>query len=221
MKRDRCLTVMVRHPEPGKVKTRLARTLGDDVAAGIYSCFIADLIEALAPGNYSLFLFFTPVEKEAEIRRRFEGGFCFIPQRGEGLGERMANVFGDCFGRGAAAAVLIGSDCPDLTADVIEGAFGVLEGGKDAVIGRAFDGGYYLIGFRSATFDPAVFEGMPWGEETVFGKTLERLRARGCRIHLAPEWHDIDTAEDLAALRERHAHGPFRRSRTMTFLAGC
>jgi len=217
-KPDRCLTVFVRHPEPGKVKTRLARTYGDPFAAELYGYFVDDLLEALERGCYRLEIAFTPAEKELEIRQRFGGRFSYTPQEGEGLGERMEKAFRSCFAKGFATALLIGSDSPDLTAEVIEGAFHALENGHDAVLGPAFDGGYYLIGFRSAAFDPGVFNGMPWGEHTVCEKTLNRLHARGYRISLAPAWHDIDTGEDLAALRARHANSPFSRSRTMVFL---
>jgi len=209
---------MIRHPEPGKVKTRLARTRGDVFAAELYSCFVDDLLEALAPGNYCLEIFFTPPEKGAEIRRRFGERLPCTPQQGEELGERMENAFRSCFARGTASMVLIGSDSPELTADVIEEAFAALEKGHAAVIGPAFDGGYYLIGFRAEIFDPAVFRDMAWGNETVFDRTLNRLEARGCRVHLAPRRHDIDTGEDLADLLARHESSPFRRSRTITFL---
>jgi glycosyltransferase A (GT-A) superfamily protein (DUF2064 family) len=101
----------------------------------------------------------------------------------------------------------------------------MLEGEKDAVIGRAFDGGYYLIGFRAAAFDPAVFEEMAWGGDTVFEQTIDRLHSLGLGVGQAPPWHDIDTAEDLAGLAARHAGTPFERSRTLAFLrnrsAGC
>lgn len=219
--KDRCLMVFVRNPEPGQVKTRLARAHGDPFAAELYGYFVDDLLEALERESYRMEIVFTPADQESAIRQRFGGRFSYLPQQGEGLGERMRNAFHSCFARGFATAVLIGSDCPDLTAEFVEQAFRAMENGHDAVLGPAFDGGYYLIGFRSTAFDPGVFTEMPWGEGTVFGKTLERLRARGCRTHLAPKWHDIDTAEDLAALRERHADGPFARSRTITFLAGC
>lgn len=217
-KSNRCLAVMVRHPEQGKVKTRLAQSYGDPFAAELYGCFVDDLLEALEPGSYHLELFFTPVEREMEIRKRFGVRFCFTSQQGEGLGDRMEKAFRSCFAKGFATAILIGSDLPDLTAEVIEEAFAALEGGDDTVVGPAFDGGYYLIGFRSETFDPAVFSGMGWGENSVFKKTVDHLHARGDRVRLMPAWRDIDTAEDLAALQARHGDTAFGHSRTMAFL---
>ena len=210
--------IFVRHPEPGKVKTRLARAYGDHFAAGLYGYFVEDLLEALKRGSYRLEIAFTPAEKELEIRRRFGGRFSYTPQKGEGLGERMEKAFRSCYAKGFAAALLIGSDFPDLTAEVIEQAFYALENRHDAVVGPAFDGGYYLIGFRSAAFDPGVFREMPWGESTVCEKTLNRLHARGYRISLTPAWHDIDKGEDLTALQARHVNTPFSHSRTMAFL---
>ena len=218
LKTARCLAVLVRHPEPGKVKTRLAKAYGDALAAELYGYFVDDLLEALAPGDYPLEIFFAPAERELDIRRRFGDQLPCTPQQGEGLGERMENAFRSCFARGCATTILIGSDSPDLTADLIEEAFLALEQGQDAVVGPAFDGGYYLIGFRSAAFDCEVFREMPWGESTVCNKTVNRLHARGYRIHLAPAWHDIDTGEDLTALQARHANTPFSHSRTMAFL---
>jgi rSAM/selenodomain-associated transferase 1 len=217
-KPNRCLAVFVRDPEPGKVKTRLARAYGNPFAAELYGYFVDDLLEALAPGSYHLKIYFTPTERELEIRRRFGNRFCYTPQQGGGLGDRMERAFRSCFAKGFAATLLIGSDFPDLTAEVIEQAFMALENGQDAVVGPAFDGGYYLIGFRSATFDPAVFNGILWGENTVFEKTLNRLHARGYRVHLAPAWHDIDTENDLVNLQARHRNTAFSRSRTMAFL---
>ena len=217
-KTDRCLMIFVRHPEPGKVKTRLAQAYGDRFAAELYGYFVDDLLEELERGSYRLEIAFTPAEKESAIRWRFGGRFSYTPQEGEGLGERMEKAFRSCFAKGFAAAILIGSDFPDLTVEVIEQAFHALENGHDAVVGPAFDGGYYLIGFRSATFDPGVFKEIPWGERTVCEETLNRLHARGYRISLAPTWHDIDTEEDLTALQARHANTPFSRSRTMVFL---
>ena len=217
-KPNRCLAVFVRDPEPGKVKTRLAETYGDPFAAELYGYFVDDLLEGLERGSYHLEIFFPPAGREREIRRRFGPRFCYSPQEGEGLGERMERTFRSCFAKGFASTLLIGSDFPDLTAEVIERAFQAMVNGQDAAVGPAFDGGYYLIGFRADTFDPAVFDGMPWGEKSVFEKTLNRLHARGCRVHQAPTWHDIDTEEDLADLRARHGTPAFSGSRPMAFL---
>ncbi|MBW6486923.1 MAG: TIGR04282 family arsenosugar biosynthesis glycosyltransferase [Syntrophobacterales bacterium] len=217
-KPNRRLAVFVRYPEPGKVKTRLANVYGDSFAAELYGYFVDDLLETLAPGSYQLEIFFTPAEREIEIRQRFGRRFRYTPQEGEGLGDRMKNAFRSCFAQGFASALLIGSDSPDLTAEIVEQAFQPLESGQGAVVGPAFDGGYYLIGFRSDTFEPAVFNEIPWGENSVFEITRTRLRNRGYRLHESPAWHDIDTEKDLADLQARHGNTAFSRSRTMDFL---
>jgi rSAM/selenodomain-associated transferase 1 len=217
-KPDRCLAFLVRHPEPGKVKTRLAKKYGNAFAAELYGHFVDDLLQMMEPGNFHLEIFFTPAERNPEIRQRFGSRFSYAPQQGEGLGERMENAFRYCLTKGFTAVVLIGSDFPDLTINVIEEAFLAIEEGKDAVVGPALDGGYYLIGFRADMFDPAFFKGMPWGKSCVFEKTVERLHDRGYRIHLAPFWRDIDTEEDLDALWARHENTACSHSRTMAFL---
>jgi rSAM/selenodomain-associated transferase 1 len=217
-KRDRCLAFLVRHPEPGKVKTRLAKKYGNAFAAELYGYFVEDLLEMLEPGNYHLEIFFTPSEKSLEIRQRFGSRFSYTPQEGKDLGARMKTAFHSCYAKGFTTVALIGSDAPDLTMNVIEEAFLSIESGNDAVVGPAFDGGYYLIGFHADTFAPAIFKDMPWGESGVFEKTVKRLHDRGYRIHLAPTWHDIDTEEDLHALHVRHSNSTDSHLRTVAFL---
>jgi hypothetical protein len=217
-KPDRCLAFLVRHPEPGRVKTRLAKKYGDAFAAELYGYFVEDLLAMLEPGNYHMEIFFTPAERYLEIRQQFGSRFSYTPQQGEDLGERMKNVFRSCYVKGFTTVVIIGSDSPDLTINVIEEAFLAIENGKDAVVGPAYDGGYYLIGFHADMFDPAVFKDMPWGKSCVFEQTMKRLHDRRCRIHLAPTWHDIDTEEDLHALQARHGQSADSHSRTMAFL---
>jgi hypothetical protein len=101
---------------------------------------------------------------------------------------------------GSKRAVLVGSDIPDLPLEFMEEAFSSLKK-KDAVIGPAYDGGYYLLGFKDKTFSPRVFEGMPWGTETVFDKTVQALKRLGQKVHTLPYQRDIDTAEDLKRLK--------------------
>jgi len=95
---------------------------------------------------------------------------------------------------------LIGSDIPDLTLGVVEEAFLSLKE-KDAVIGPAYDGGYYLIGFKEKTFSPQVFQGIAWGTKSVFGETVKKLKRFRRTVHTLPYQRDIDTVEDLKCLK--------------------
>jgi glycosyltransferase A (GT-A) superfamily protein (DUF2064 family) len=131
----------------------------------------------------------------------------------------MKNAFEDCFSEGFKSVVLIGSDLPDLPSKLIEDAFAALDNPKDAVIGPATDGGYYLIGFRYDKFLPAVFEGLAWGTGSVFSETLNILQTRGYQTAIMPKWQDIDTRDDLINLMERNKSTAFAHSQTMKYLA--
>lgn len=129
----------------------------------------------------------------------------------------MREAFEETFQQGYRSALLIGSDVPDLPADIFKEGFGALSV-HDAVLGPSVDGGYYLIGFRDDTFRPEIFEGMPWSANAVFQKTLEFFITLGDMVHILPPWRDIDVIEDLKALMHRHGESAFRHSRTMRYL---
>jgi hypothetical protein len=93
-------------------------------------------------------------------------------------------------------AVIIGSDCPDLTGDLILKAFIALET-HEFVIGPARDGGYYLLGMRQPT--PALFAGKRWSTDSVLAETLETIRQLGGRGYLLPVLSDVDEVADLPA----------------------
>ena len=135
----------------------------------------------------------------------------------EGLGMRMQNAFQKTFMEGNENVVLIGTDCPDITLELVDEGFRRLEQ-TDSVIGPSIDGGYYLIGFTTKGFLPAAFEKIPLGSGNVFHETLSNMKRAGRHCHILPQWHDIDTALDLARLVRMHSNGPFRNSRTMRFL---
>ena len=128
----------------------------------------------------------------------------------------MENAFTDSFSHGFGRVVLIGSDIPDLSAAVMEEAFLSLEE-NDAVIGPASDGGYYLIGFKASTFSAEIFRNIAWGTDSVFRATMEMFHDQGLRVHVLPEWDDIDTLDDLEALFMRNRDTGFRESSTMSF----
>jgi rSAM/selenodomain-associated transferase 1 len=218
MDKGRGLIVFIRYPEKGKVKSRLARDLDEESVAVLYGCFVDDLLGSLKTGNHKLLVAYCPAEKGTETRRRFGVDHEYLPQTGRDLGERMKNAFARCFSDGYNPVVLIGSDCPDLTVGVIEGAFQALESGYDVVIGPALDGGYYMIGFRKDTFHADAFNEIPWGTDAVVAATLQVLSRANYWVHLSRQWRDVDTIEDLLDLIGRNQQTPFARSKTMIFL---
>jgi glycosyltransferase A (GT-A) superfamily protein (DUF2064 family) len=105
----------------------------------------------------------------------------------------------DFFAQGFDPVIVIGSDIPDLPAVFIQESIAALET-YDSVIGPAFDGGYYLIGFKRESFLPEAFQGIEWGMDSVLTRTLAVLRDKQRTAYLLPPLPDIDTLEDLKAL---------------------
>jgi len=215
---NRCLIIFVKYPEKGQVKSRLARDFDKKFIADLYGNFVDDLLDNLNSGNYKLKIAFYPPEKNEEIRQRFGEQNEYVPQIGADLGERMKNSFYQCFSEGFKSSIVIGSDCPDLTADVIETAFRALTEQNDAVIGPSCDGGYYLVGFNDKSFCSGIFRVPSWGSRSVYTDTMNILNTCKYRTYLTPLWRDIDTRDDLLDLIERHRKTPFSRSRTMAFI---
>jgi hypothetical protein len=215
---NRCLIVFVKYPQPGQVKSRLAKDYDSDFAAGLYKAFVLDILECAAKGPWQLRIYFDPAEKETEIKKLFSNNHEYRPQRGADLGARMKNAFADCFSEGFKSVVLIGSDFPDLPLKIIEDAFALLDGPGDTVIGPAADGGYYLIGLKAETFLPDIFSELLWSTSSVFAETVKILQACGQRTEILQEWHDVDTRDDLINLMERSKSTTFAHSRTMKYL---
>lgn len=197
---DRCLLFFVKYPEKGKVKSRLAAVIGDDSAVSLYKNLVAQMLSTLKEGTFPLYICFFPKNAQKPIKNWLGREYRYIPQNGKDLGERMRNGFIGGFAMGYKRVVLIGSDIPDLPMKYIEEAFKSLKE-MDAVIGPAFDGGYYLIGFNQSTFSPQVFEGIAWGTENVFDETMKKLKRFRRAVHTLPYHRDIDTAEDLKRLK--------------------
>ena len=209
-----CLLVFVRLPEKGKVKSRLAAAVGEENACHLYRSFVSDLLSTVsgpaASGAYALELFYDPPEQGRAVRAWLGEEYICRPQEGADLGERMGNALAQSFARGFRKAILIGSDIPDLPAEIIAEGFSRLET-NDAVIGPSPDGGYYLIGFRSDRFSWRMFQGISWGSDRVFKKTMDFFASLDYRTFALPLWRDIDNIEDLRDLRDRgHALPPIK-----------
>ncbi|MBU2490241.1 MAG: TIGR04282 family arsenosugar biosynthesis glycosyltransferase [Proteobacteria bacterium] len=215
---DALVMVFARLPEAGRVKTRLAASLGDRAAAGLYAAFAADLLARLSASGVPLAVGFDPPEAGEAVGRWLPGKNLF-PQEGADLGERMKNAFARAFARGVERAVLVGSDLPDLPARAIREALEALET-RDAVLGPTPDGGYYLIGFTRRGFAPGAFSGPAWGGPDVFACTLRLLDKAGASVQLLFSWNDVDTAPDLVLLAKKLATRPGDAPATAAFLAG-
>ena len=194
-----CLAVMCKQPQRGKVKTRIAATLGDDVAVEMYRCALADTLAlALSIDDVTHALSYAPPTKDGQ--RYFEQAvpsFALIPQAGATLGERIGGTLALLLAN-YSPVVLIGSDSPDLPVQIVKRAFEALHGTADVVLGPATDGGYYLIGLRS--MHPILFEGIAWSTAVVAQQTRELASGAGLQLVQLPFWHDLDTVADLNAL---------------------
>ena len=212
----RCLIVFVKSPETGSIKSRLAAAIGEQKARQLYKRFVQDLLDSLDKGNYCLKIFFYPPDQRQVLVQWLGNSRSYEPQIGDDLGERMKNAFEKCFSDGFEAAILIGSDSPDLPAEIVDEGFVSLKG-SDVVIGPSLDGGYYLLGFKADTFLPAAFTGISWGTDGVIKNTREILENNGLSMTVLPAWRDIDTYKDLRTLIERHGNTPFAKSRTIQY----
>ena len=128
------------------------------------------------------------------------GQLTFRPQGQGDLGEKIQRAFHRAFQTGAKRVVIIGTDCPDLTAEILEDAFNALLP-RDVVIGPAQDGGYYLIGLSRLI--PELFEEIEWGGDKVFAQTICKAREVGARFELLVQLSDVDRPEDLEAYKTR------------------
>ena len=197
------LVVFVKAPRPGAVKTRLANTIGEDTACGVYRELVAAVLDRIAAIPF-VELRFSPDDALDEIKPWARRGWRLAAQ-GEGdLGARLCRAFDCHFASGAERVVVIGSDCPEMAGRDVRDAWDALAD-HDVVLGPAADGGYWLVGLRSSR--PGLFSGISWSSATVLEKTLTRARREGLAIHLLRTLRDVDTADDLQYWRDRQFPG--------------
>ncbi len=187
--------VMARYPEPGRVKTRLARSLGEAVACDLYCAFLLDLHARFHAGRQPVIWLVHPPDRDwcgllgPDARCR--------AQRGDDLGARMRHAFVELTAAGHARVIIVGGDVPHLREEWLNEAEAALAA-ADVALGPTIDGGYYLIAMR-APHD--LFTGVPMGTRSVLTATLARARAAGLRVHLLPRTFDVDEVADLDRLR--------------------
>ena len=208
------LVFFLRFPEEGKVKTRLAESIGNKHATELYRCFIEDMAETIKNIDTEIIINFTPKEKEEEMRQLIGCNFLLLPQIGYDLGRKMMNAFYDAFKMGYEKVILIGSDIPDIDEEIIETAFEKLNS-HNVILGPCFDGGYYLIGFDRDSFHYDIFDEIKWGSDSVLQHTIEIIKEDGLEVVLLPELNDIDDFEDLKTF---YSSGCKTKSKTYKYI---
>ena len=187
------LAVFLKFPTPGKVKTRLAAGLGDEQAASLYRQWITDVLnplQVLRPAS-AILGYFTGAEAD---------GFSpwshlvdeWLPQPAGDLGRRLDFAFQTLHRRFAKVAA-IGTDCLDLSADLVTLCFQKLDA-AEVVLGPSSDGGYYLIG--TSRRRPGLFDGVRWSSNQTLRDQLQVCTNNGWNVEMLPVRSDIDTWED-------------------------
>ena len=200
--------LFTRYPHPGRCKTRLIPQLGQQGAALIHRQLVMHTLKTLTDfltwKNNTEFIIY----HDSGSRRKMEDwlgcDYLYQEQRGNDLGQRMADALLYALNK-TQNCILLGSDCPDITAPILSKALLALKQ-KDIVLGPAHDGGYYLIGVSNsikADVCRQLFKEIPWGADTVFAKTLERAENLGLDAHILKKLHDIDCAADLKHFHHR------------------
>ncbi|MBD2082214.1 TIGR04282 family arsenosugar biosynthesis glycosyltransferase [Leptolyngbya sp. FACHB-17] len=194
------LIIFTRYPEPGKAKTRLIPALGEVGAAALHrqmtEAMIAQSRKLKNDRSVSICVYYTGgtlIQMQDWLGHDLE----YRSQCSGDLGDRLIDAFHSAFDSGARSVVAVGTDCPDLTADVLTTAFLKLNY-YNLSIGAATDGGYYLIGLNQ--FVASIFQGITWSTNLVFQQTLEIAKQLNLSIALLPTLNDIDRPEDLRHL---------------------
>jgi len=183
--------VFVKNIKIGKVKTRLAKTIGNQGAFEIYS----ELVKVTEKATEELLVDKRIYFSDAIVDTKWKNNYKAV-QHGIDLGERMKNAFKKGFDDGYQRIVLIGSDLPDITATHINKGLETLKE-NDVVFGPAEDGGYYLIGL--CKMHNFVFDNKPWSKSNLLKETLNELKNKSFTFATLETLNDIDTYQDLLA----------------------
>ena len=187
---DNLIIIFTRNPELGKVKTRLAKTIGDESALNIYKFLLKHTEKTIRNINSDKAVYYSVKIRDKDnwaktIYQKHQ-------QKGNDLGEKMLNAFEDSFLKSYKKVVIVGSDLFDLQQEHINNAFIALDN-NNVVIGPAQDGGYYLLGMKA--LHSQVFKNKKWGTSTVLQDTLQNLKK--IDVHLLEELNDIDVYDDI------------------------
>jgi uncharacterized protein len=194
--KNNLLLIFVKNVVKGHVKTRLAKDIGEERALEIYRLLLQQTLNVAAGAEASKEVWYSSyIENKDEVNEKVHKKKL---QQGDNLGDRMKFAFNNAFSNGFDKVVIIGSDCPELTSELLNEAFRLLDQ-NDVVIGPSEDGGYYLLG--KSKYEPGLFDGVQWSTQNVFRQTIEKAVKKSLTVTLLQPLNDIDTLEDLRKSR--------------------
>ena len=198
------LLVVAKAPVPGLAKTRLAAAIGDRLAADVAAAALLDTLDAMAAADVAARVVALTGNLETacratELRARL-ADFMVIEQRGDNFAQRLANAHTDAVEMAGPRPVFqIGMDTPQVTAELLsDGARRLLA--VPAVLGLARDGGWWALGVRVPAMAQCLRD-VPMSRSDTGAVTLRALRDTDVDVHLLSELHDVDTVDDIAAVR--------------------
>lgn len=189
---NHALIIFVKNPEKGKVKTRLAKDVGEDKAVDIYKKLLRhtyNITNELSVEKYVYYGGYIDWNDMWDLdiyNKRI--------QVEEDLGGRMIHAFGELYEREHDKVLIIGSDCNELSTEILQSAFNSLDD-NDVVLGPTYDGGYYLIGMKKLHAD--LFTGKNWSTESVFEQTIKSIDENDLSYSVLPKLNDVDHKEDV------------------------
>ncbi len=204
------IAIMAKASAPGRTKTRLVPPLTFDEAAALNTVFLQDIAAnvMLAGRHTSIagYAAFAPHDSEDFFKGILPPTVGLIDACLPNFGDCLLHTIDEILARGHRSAVVLNSDSPTLpTALLVETAEMLARPGERAVLGPSTDGGYYLLGLKTA--HRRLFEDIAWSTESVAGQTLERAREIKLDVHVLPPWYDVDDGDGLRRLhREVHRH---------------
>jgi rSAM/selenodomain-associated transferase 1 len=184
------IIIFTRNPELGKVKTRLAKTIGDQGALNVYRYLLEHTQKTIRDINADKAVYYSVKIRDNDIWDKTI--YNKYQQEGEDLGQRMLHAFDNGFKNGYEKIVIVGSDLFHLEPKHLEEAIEKLEA-NDVVFGPAEDGGYYLLGMKQLHVN--LFKNKAWGTSTVFRDSLNDLKNES--VFLLEQLNDIDVFDDL------------------------
>lgn len=193
----RLLGIFVKEPVAGRVKTRLCPPLQPKESARLYEIAMRETIDRFSAADVPVVLFYAG--SDSYFQKKFPS-LPLWPQSGDDLGARMNQALTQLLTCGCDAAVLIGSDSPDLPERQVSEAFAALQS-HDAVVVPAADGGYVLVGVSTPC--PELFRDIPWSTGHVLAMTRQRSIQHGIAFREIGGWQDIDDSASLKALVQR------------------